>query len=422
MPLPYPQKRGEGFKCHKARAEIALFGVRRVAAALGLESEEATAVSSHPTFGSHPAIRVVNLGPGNRMQESSNTKAERFRGALPVRKKIAFATLATIVFVGLSELTLRTLGFRFQTRSPEVMVNGRTVAPMFRHTEAYNWEPIPLEGPFNEDGFIGPRLRKARTSGVYRIAAIGDSCTQFGDPPYPAVLRELLVESMDQSVEVLNAGVTGYSTEQGLRRLGRDVLPYRPDVLTIYFGWNDHWMTNKLTDAEIAVEDAQSWQWVDYLGWSRIVQAGLYGAHIFHERQSWALNTKPAVLRVPLDQYQDNLRRIIAWARQAGAQPVLITAPTDATTETPSVGFAYRASMRGSGYDSPRALHDAYVEATRFVADETGTSLVDAAAALDLRDGLFMNDHIHLTQRGITEISALIADHVRMTLLSKPHP
>jgi hypothetical protein len=37
--------------------------------------------------------------------------------------------------------------------------------------------------------------------------------------------------------------VGGWASEQGLRQFRRDVLPLHPRVvMTIYYGWNDHWI------------------------------------------------------------------------------------------------------------------------------------------------------------------------------------
>ena len=36
-------------------------------------------------------------------------------------------------------------------------------------------------------------------------------------------------------------GVGGWTSAQGLAQLRRDVIPLHPKVITVYFGWNDHW-------------------------------------------------------------------------------------------------------------------------------------------------------------------------------------
>jgi lysophospholipase L1-like esterase len=334
----------------------------------------------------------------------------------PRLKKLVFAALATLLFFTLLEGLLRLLGFRFVPRSPNVIIDGKLVGPMFRHSKNTVWEPIPGVKGFNEDRFIGPRIPLKRSSGVIRIAAVGDSCTQFGDPPYSSVLRDLLTDRLGQPVELLNAGVAGYSTEQGMRRLEHDVVPYQPDIVLFYFGWNDHWILDRFTDAEIADEDSRQWGWLDYVGWSRLVQAGLCAAHMVHERRAWNLVHQPRVLRVPPDQYRRNLTQMISRTRRLRAKPILVTAPSDMTFQTPATDFTSLLYLEDTQYESPKALHDTYVGITREVAQQTGAGLVDASRAFEGKSGLITRDHIHLTQPGIEFMAELLAEQVAAEL------
>ena len=80
--------------------------------------------------------------------------------------------------------------------------------------------------------------------GSIRIACIGDSWT-FGmnvdeDRTYPSRLLARLRDAQpDRNVEVMNFGVLGYSSFQGVQLLKSRVLPLAPDVLVIGFGMND---------------------------------------------------------------------------------------------------------------------------------------------------------------------------------------
>jgi lysophospholipase L1-like esterase len=96
----------------------------------------------------------------------------------------------------------------------------------------------------NDDGFRSPPIRKDKGPGVLRIACIGDSWT-FGmnvnqDATYPGRLEALLKQQRPAaSLEVMNFGVLGYSSFQGLQLLKSRVLDWHPDVLVIGFGMND---------------------------------------------------------------------------------------------------------------------------------------------------------------------------------------
>jgi lysophospholipase L1-like esterase len=111
-----------------------------------------------------------------------------------------------------------------------------------------------VELRINARGFRGPEVATDRPDGAIRIVCLGDSGT-FGvknDPlptgprprwvpivSYPEKLAGLLHRENQSHVEVVNAGVIGYSSSHGLRQLVVQVLPLEPDIVTVRFGAND---------------------------------------------------------------------------------------------------------------------------------------------------------------------------------------
>jgi lysophospholipase L1-like esterase len=94
----------------------------------------------------------------------------------------------------------------------------------------------------NRWGFRGQDFAVPKSSGIFRIAAIGGSTT-FGtklndDETWPTCLEKEL-RSQGKAVEVLNFGVPGYSSIEELILLESNVLDLRPDVVVIYAGYND---------------------------------------------------------------------------------------------------------------------------------------------------------------------------------------
>jgi lysophospholipase L1-like esterase len=78
------------------------------------------------------------------------------------------------------------------------------------------------------------------------VLAFGDSLT-FGygvddNKSYPALLQNLL------DCEVINAGISGQDTAQGLRRLPDTLATYQPDLIILCMGGND--MLRKYPAAE----------------------------------------------------------------------------------------------------------------------------------------------------------------------------
>lgn len=109
-----------------------------------------------------------------------------------------------------------------------------------------------------------------------KIVCLGDSITGIyyhtgGRRAYPEMLEIALSKTHPKAkVQVINAGISGHTTVNGLARLERDVLMHKPHLVTVMFGMND-------------------------------------------------------VTRVPAADFEKNLREIIARCQKIGAEVVLCT-------------------------------------------------------------------------------------------------
>src|SRR5678816_3545363 len=146
---------------------------------------------------------------------------------LGIGKQILFASLPLLLLIGVAETCVRV------TKAGEACPN------RFSGTEVWTCDPIlqfklnpqlaVLGEQMSRDGFRTHELAPRRT-GVYRILALGDSCTfgmllrgkYFGyvRNPYPLALEKLLADRVGPGrFEVYNAGVPGYNSYQGLMLL-----------------------------------------------------------------------------------------------------------------------------------------------------------------------------------------------------------
>jgi len=95
----------------------------------------------------------------------------------------------------------------------------------------------------NSRGFVGPEFEEPRALAVTRIVALGDSCTfrpGTAAEPYPARLSLRLNSGNGaHRYQVINAGIDGLDTQLALRRLMTKVTALKPDIVTVYLGWND---------------------------------------------------------------------------------------------------------------------------------------------------------------------------------------
>lgn len=184
-----------------------------------------------------------------------------------------------------------------------------------------------------------PRVRPGE-----RIVAIGDSITQNGG--YLRAIDAVFAQEYPALAlpPIVNAGISGHKAEDMIARFDRDVLAHRPDRVTINVGVNDVW-------------------------------------HRLAEPDSGAVLTA----------YRDNVARMVASARDAGATVMLLT-PTVIEENDASEGN--------------RRL-SRYIAAMKQVAADAGVDLADlhalflaAIAANPQPHNWLTNDGVHMLPTG----------------------
>jgi lysophospholipase L1-like esterase len=329
-----------------------------------------------------------------------------------------------------AELLLRAGGFRY-AHYPVSMRYVRTLAGLGTdqtlHKKRFHieyglhpvllWRPLPQEGVTNSDGLLGPEWTPEKAPGVARVIALGDSCTVAGEEPYPSVLSQRLQAGKFQ---VWNAGVGSWSSYQGLRLLELRVLDYRPDVVTLYFGWNDHWLAWAAPDKELSALLDRQWRSLKLIEKSRLLQALQFAADKLRGGTPRFTGSTP--FRVAPDDYEANLKRMVALVRARGGETVLVTAPTVLTPEHPLTRSLCTESHNFHDPARINEVHDAYNERVRRAARETGAPLVDLAAEFAGRkdkESLF-TDGIHLSAKGHRFAAALLEPAVRKAAKREP--
>jgi len=241
------------------------------------------------------------------------------------------------------------------------------------------------------------KLRVARRTHP-DVIFMGDSCTEFGTYP------ERTMETLGDAGAPLHSGMQlaagGWSSEQGLVQLQRDILRLHPKVIVVFYGWNDHWMALGPNDPQLHVLKRFVWL-ADH---SRIAQAALkaYVGIVSREGQR--------TTRVPPERYRQNLERIAALAHEAGVVPVFVTA---ASNYIPGHEPAYLQNRFVARLADVIPLHQEYVQITREAAGRSGAVLCDAAAEFarlpGTHDRYFRSDAIHYTPEGDAELGHVVA-------------
>jgi lysophospholipase L1-like esterase len=255
------------------------------------------------------------------------------------------------------------------------------------------WSPKPMYSVFNPQGFRGPELATERSPGRFRIFAIGDSNTLgwAGDDGanWPADLAGRL-GAAGLAADVVNAGVWGYSSWQGVRRL-RQVLPFAPDIVLVSFGSNDAHLVRQ-SDSEYdarSLRRSELGRTLERFRLGELILSVLDGA-------AQAGDLRP---RVGLDDYRQHLRTMVAEAKAQGTKVVLLTRPYVGPIEHPLWW-----KNRGADYNT----------ATIEVAAELGVPVIDVYSYFKGRDRLFA-DESHFTAEGHRLAAQFIYDGLRGT-------
>jgi lysophospholipase L1-like esterase len=176
----------------------------------------------------------------------------------------------------------------------------------------------------NGDHMRNPDVPVERGPNDFRVLCLGDSVT-FGwgvryEEAYPTLLAELLREARPKrEIHVMNAACSGYTAHQGHEMLRRRGLKYRPDLVMIWFGWNDKADWDGMTDAEHARLFARE---------HRLTSIGTYRllSHLLRRSQHEGvrqerMETETGKRRMPLDDYKARLREMVEATRANEISP-----------------------------------------------------------------------------------------------------
>jgi lysophospholipase L1-like esterase len=278
----------------------------------------------------------------------------------------------------------------------------------------------------NSKGFVGPEFDDRPRAGVYRIMALGDSCTfatGFWQIGYPSKLEGLLnIGGPPRRFEVINAGIEGYNSTFALDRIRDELLRYRPNLMIIYIGWNDLMKTDPTSASRVD----------EYRGLAELLdQSYLIKAY----KKLLFVNLRPLVLRpstaedpadaeafdhfVPV-RYRSNIEEMIRLLRRNDIKVLLVTLPTvvrpgmtGEELRRARVFFPYFAGV----YSVARflSLYRAYNRTIVEVGDREGVEVVDLAAAFEpIKDRTpYFWDTMHPSEKGHALVAEALFDRIR---------
>jgi lysophospholipase L1-like esterase len=342
----------------------------------------------------------------------------------PVIRKLALAWTAVFVAFLIAEGMLSWLGYTARVAPIAIaddqgrqVDEGKAIVPDLELI--WKFQPgAEFEGRrVNRLGFLDREVNEEKAAGTRRVICLGDSCTGQGTPPYSGYLHQFLREDPPAggSWEAFNMGVHGYSVLQGRRLFELRTADLRPDVVTIYFGWNDHWLADRPDRIRMAVVRS---------GWRGRLLTALQEKRWYvllltgsHSLESHLRGAAPAV-RVAPEEYEAALRDLCEEIRAAGAVPIVITAAR--ATHLPRMLVQRKHAV---SIEEAVRLHDEYVAITRRVAGETGSPMLDLAAELSgetAGEDVFMGDGIHFRQTGLETIGRAIHRRIKELYAAAP--
>ena len=337
---------------------------------------------------------------------------ERRRLSSPAARAAVMLSLTIIVVAGLLEYTalgLTELGvLRQYIPMRTVALTGDNDWRLTHITADSRREPDPIllwrpkpEAPYTRQRFKGPLVEVPKPSTVFRILCYGDSNTD--GPPrggWPAELAALLEDARSadgRRFEVLNAGVAGYSSHQGLLRYKSQVDAFEPDLIFVSFGWNDAVTSSRPADHEFVPPPATlaSLQrfLLAYRGYRVLLH---YLGTKPGERESG-----PMTARVPIPRYVENLAAFLGTSRPRGIRVVFLTRPHRSRVPT----------MEAQPYWFSRVPE--YNRELRRFAETAGAEMIDVRHHFDSVEGskLFV-DGSHLGEEGYREMAALLLEEL----------
>jgi lysophospholipase L1-like esterase len=161
----------------------------------------------------------------------------------------------------------------------------------------------------NKLGFRGEGIDIKKDTNTLRIVCLGNSCTlglEVAEPlTYVKQLESKLKEAFpNKNVQVINAGVSGFSTYQILQNWTHYIHTLSPDIVTVYAAQNDHIFAPYKEDKDITMP-AFSCKVSNFLFSFRVCRA-------LNSMISWVIrSTSRSEFTTPYDESRGILRRVM---------------------------------------------------------------------------------------------------------------
>lgn len=278
---------------------------------------------------------------------------------LSLRKNIGFALLIFVLFAvaaeGLARFLVRS---EFLEAASTDNIRSAWAEAGWAVDPLLGWTLLPNHSSLrggatcdtNAYGHRDHDFPKRRPDGEFRILSIGDSTALgFGvaeADTYATRLERLLRERTGSHVEVINAGVPGYASTQLRLYLEHRGLAFEPDAVIVETNFNDRRAVPPTAEPDSESQFRQMnrqlriRELLDHSMITRVMRALLTGSTPggVLDTGNFAFDEIEVAspVRVPLEQYELNMREMIRLARNYGADIYLIGLPDAPMLTTPT--------------------------------------------------------------------------------------
>jgi len=288
-------------------------------------------------------------------------------------RKILFGVAPLLILILMLEIALRLFGFSYDSFFAQAFWWKRfSGQPIYQRDPVRFWRLRPYANSdlnpesrdtqlINSMGLRDDEFPMEKQPGELRVITMGDSCT-FGDgvanwETYANVLEDMLSKNIPgKSVQVINAGVPGYTSYQVRQYLERELLKFKPDLVVIYVGFNDNVpAANGITDAERGEVGAVVWEAQKLLNALRSYQVVKYLVMRAKQRLFPGVNPEAQnpegvehqIFRVPFEDFVKNLVAIKRFGDSKGFKTLIMTLPHEFPYEPERNGYIRQAAQEG---------------------------------------------------------------------------
>lgn len=262
----------------------------------------------------------------------------------------------------------------------------------------------------NSHGFrcheIGPKRQ-------FRIVVIGGSCVwgtgaTSNETTIPAKLEKALREEHNFECEVINTGMSAYTSIQQLMLVAKQLIYLNPDLAVVYNGYNDIYVSTLVAGDSYQPNDSKLYYRLkSYLN-NDINQESF----AVPEKDITSVNIEDVRFNMGgILAYRKNMEMIVDILKGQGATSALFSEAYIGNTAKPLIGQENQFFEHIARFQRVYTrMYEGVVEACQHISRSRGVVFQDLRDPFDPNDGEVFYDWVHLNDRGYEIVAKKMAN------------